>query len=187
MMFKVLTDELKGYLKDIIKNHPEGDEFMPTDTEEKMIQVLQNAGYLSSFNQDVLGYYAAKYAYEDTNYDFLEQEYKRNSSASTYNFNNCNNFGIAGDSATVNINVSYGILNEQLGDIIEKIHDNSSSEITEEVNELLELILAELKKQSPKKSILKIGLDSLKALKCSAEFADAVTSLITFVSTYILK
>ncbi len=187
VMFIVLTEELKGYLKDIVKNHPDGEEFTPTDTEEKMIQSLQNAGYLASFRLDVIGDYTAKYDYKDTNYDFLEQEHRRSSAGNTYNYNNCNNFGVGGDSSTVNVNVNSGIPSEQLNCIIEQIQSNSSPEITEEVNDLLELILDELKKQSPKKNILKTGLDALKALKGSVEFASAVTSLVTFLSTYIIR
>lgn len=184
MEFIILTDELKEYLKEIVKNHPEDDEFMPTDTEEEIIQTLQKVGYLHSFRKDVLGYFTAKYNYEDENYDFLEQEYKKSVEVNTYNFNNCNNFSLAGNSATVNVNVHSGISNEELNDIVRQILNTSSDEMMEEVHDLLELIYDELRKQSPKKNKLQVGLDALKALKGTVEFSSAVSSLIAFISTY---
>lgn len=83
-------------------------------------------------------------------------------------------------SATNTIGVPWGNLDKLL-DAVRQASQTLSLEEQEEVTESLEVIETEAKSEKPKKSMLRMALKSLKAIKGATEFAAAVGAVAEFV------
>ena len=98
---------------------------------------------------------------------------------------------IANDHATLNAsNMINDIDIEMFEKLLEAIKDEASRTVisTEEKDTLdnsLEVIEEEIKNDKPKKSVVKIALSSLKAIKGTAEFGAAVIALAQFLQPLI--
>jgi hypothetical protein len=95
---------------------------------------------------------------------------------------------VATDSATVTATMNNGIDASALRSLIKTIMDATvgmnKNEI-EAVQENIEVIENELKGTKPRKNFLNTALTGLKAIKGSAEFGAAVTTLVQFVQQYL--
>lgn len=85
-------------------------------------------------------------------------------------------------SATNNDGVDYGQLMELIAKVKETASDISDDD-QECLNDSLEVIEELAKPDKPKRSFVKTAITTLKAIKGTAEFAAAVTALITFIQT----
>lgn len=94
----------------------------------------------------------------------------------------------AGDNATITATNQIGLDMTELQKLLRDVKDASaglSAEDTETVNDCLEVVEAEAKSKTPKKSFIKTAITTLKAIKGTAEFAAAIAALIQFISTLI--
>ena len=85
-------------------------------------------------------------------------------------------------SATNNDGVDYGQLMELIAKVKETASDISDDD-KESLTDSLEVIEDLAKPDKPKRSFVKTAITTLKAIKGTAEFAAAVTALITFIQT----
>ena len=93
---------------------------------------------------------------------------------------------IANDNATINATNNTGIDAQQLMKLISAVRETSvdiPGEDVESLNDSLEVIEQMAQPDKPKRSFVKTAITALKAIKGSAEFAAAITALISFVQT----
>ena len=94
----------------------------------------------------------------------------------------------AGDNSTVTATNTIGVDANELSKLIDAVKNCSSALLNEEretVTECIEVIGTEAVSAKPKKAFLKTALNTLKAIKGTAEFAAAVTALIQFFAPVI--
>lgn len=94
--------------------------------------------------------------------------------------------------STINQNNYNLSLNEdEILSLIELVQKATPSNISEDdrisLNESLAIIETEVRSPSPKKSFLRNALDTLKAIKGTAEFAASVAALVQFVQAIVVK
>ena len=93
---------------------------------------------------------------------------------------------IANDNAIINATNNTGIDTQQLMELIAKVKETASDisdDDKESLTDSLEVIEDLAKPDKPKRSFVKTAITTLKAIKGTAEFAAAVTALITFIQT----
>lgn len=95
---------------------------------------------------------------------------------------------IASDNAVVNATNTVSVNSENLLKLIEAVRNSSgnlSLEEQESVQESLEVIQTEASSDTPKKSMLKTAMTTLKGIKGTLEFSSAVATLIQFLQGII--
>lgn len=93
---------------------------------------------------------------------------------------------IANDNASISATNTVGVDFEQLEALINRVKDEAtgiSSEDSETLDDSLQVIEEQAKSGKPKKSLLRMAVTGLKAIKGTAEFAAAVATLIQFVQS----
>ena len=93
------------------------------------------------------------------------------------------------DEATVHATQNNGLdinkLSILLDAVRKAVHSEMPSEVIEAISENLEVIEFEAKQEKPRKGFLKTALTGLQAIKGTAEFGAAVTTLIQFVQSLL--
>ena len=87
--------------------------------------------------------------------------------------------------ATINSNFNHDELAKLINDVRAAMNKELPAEEKESVNDSLELVESELNKEKPRKGVIQLALNALKAIKSTAEFSAAVAVLIQFVSAAI--
>ncbi|GHV14319.1 hypothetical protein FACS189491_10480 [Spirochaetia bacterium] len=93
-------------------------------------------------------------------------------------------FNFATDNAVIHAAQNNGLNNQKLGTILTNLLQKIPASITEQekeqITESVDFIRTEAQKKQPKKNMIKTALSWLQAIKGSAEFAAAVTTLYVF-------
>ena len=190
-MFDLLHGQIREDLLKLQELYPAGSVIPRVSEFSESIRLLKTRGYLPMFEQFIDGSWGVEYSYNDINYKALEEDYfaTRNAHSVNVNVEGENNFvNFATNNSTVNASQNIGINAKQLSDLIaelKKFTENLTNEQKQLFDDWTETIQTELAKKQPKRNIIDAGMDIIKALSNSVQFAAAFASLAQFIQLSI--